>query len=438
METCNFDIIIIMLDFRFIKENIGEVKENTKKRNANADPELVVHLFDKRGGLIQRIEELRRKRNQNAAAMKGKLSSEDRTLCIEEGKALKQRISGIEDDLSRVEKELRIEAVKIPNMSHPESPVGETEADNKELKRWGTAPRFSFPPKDHVVIGRECDILDFDRGTKVAGQKFYFLKNEGVFLELALIRYALDFLAEEGFLVTITPDFAREDIVEGIGFQPRGPESNIYTVEGINSCLIGTAEITLGGYYEKEMLDPERFPIKLAGYSHCFRREAGAAGQYSKGLYRVHQFSKVEMFIYCHPEQSEQMLSYLLSIEERIFQGLGVPYRVVDTCTGDLGGPAYRKFDIEAWMPGRGIDGEYGEITSASNCTDYQARRLGIRFKENGVSRYAHMLNGTAIAASRAFLSILENYQHDDGSVSIPEGLREYTGFDRISRKTPQ
>jgi seryl-tRNA synthetase len=266
----------------------------------------------------------------------------------------------------------------------------------------------------------------------VSGPKFYYLKNEAVLLELALIRYALDTLQREGFLLVITPDMAREEIVEGIGFNPRGPESNIYTVEGTGACLVGTAEITLGGYYAQQMLDPGKLPIRMAGLSHCFRKEAGAAGQYSKGLYRVHQFSKVEMFVFCRPEQSEEQHQRLLALEEAIFQGLEVPYRVVDTCTGELGGPAYRKYDIEAWMPGRGEAGQWGEVTSASNCTDYQARRLGIRFKEGGRSVFVHMLNGTAVAVSRALIVILENFQQEDGSVRIPRELVPYCGFDRI------
>jgi seryl-tRNA synthetase len=221
-------------------------------------------------------------------------------------------------------------------------------------------------------------------------------------------------------------------VVEGIGFNPRGEESNIYTIEGTGTCLIGTAEITLGGYYANRILEKESLPIKAAGLSHCFRREAGAAGQFSKGLYRVHQFTKVEMFIFCRPDQSEALHEYLLGLEERIFQGLEVPYRVVDTCVGELGGPAYRKFDLEAWMPGRGESGDWGEITSTSNCTDYQARRLAIRYKEGGRNVHVHMLNGTAVAVSRALIALLENGQQADGSVHLPAALAPYAGFERI------
>lgn len=427
--------INIMLDLKFIKENLTAVRENTARRKVDADPDRVVDLYDRRISLITDIERLRRQRNLNSASMKGKLSDEDRKRLIEEGRDLKRQIGILEDRLVSIEQTLMLEAEKLPNMSHPQSPVGEDESDNKELKKWGSIPDFDFKARDHVELGRGLDIIDFERGTKVSGQKFNYVKNEGVILEFALIRYAFDRLLEEGFTLLTTPDIAKEEIVRGIGFNPRGPESNIYTLEGGAGCLIGTAEITLGGYFEGEIIDSASFPIKLAGFSHCFRREAGAAGQYSKGLYRVHQFSKVEMFEFCHPNQSEGELDYLLSIEESLFQGLDIAYRIVDTCTGDLGGPAYRKFDIEAWMPGRGEGGEYGEVTSASNCTDFQSRRLGIRFNENGKNRFVHMLNGTAIAISRAFIVILENNQQADGSVLVPQVLQKYTGFEIITPK---
>ena len=424
-----------MVDLKFIKENLEAVKENIRNRHMQADAELVVRLYDERNALIAQVDSLRAQRNENAQRMKGKLTAEERSVLIEEGKALKSRIAELEEKLEQKEKELYREASKIPNMAHPEAPVGKEDKDNLEIRRVGTIPRFDFKPKDHVELGELLDIIDFDTATRVSGTKFYYLKNEGVFLELGLVRYAFDILMNHGFQPFITPDIAKEGIVEGIGFNPRGPESNIYTIEGTDTCLVGTAEITLGGYYADTILDPPRLPIRMAGLSHCFRREAGAAGQFSKGLYRVHQFTKVEMFVYCKPEDSEGWHQRLLAIEEEIFSGLGIPYRVVDTCTGDLGAPAYRKFDLEAWMPGRGEGGEWGEVTSTSNCTDYQARRLGIRYKEEGKNRFVHMLNGTAIAVSRGIIAILENFQEADGSVRIPERLVPYTGFDRIRPK---
>ncbi len=425
-----------MLDLKYIRENLDQVIENTANRQVIADPRRTVELYDRRNQLLQESESLRRRRNLNAQAMKQKLDPEKRQALIEEGKSLKGQISGIEQTLEQITSELHSEVTKIPNLSHPGAPIGKGDEDNRELKRWGRPKTFSFPAKDHLQLAQELDLIDFETAVRVSGPRFYYLKNEAVFLELALTRYALDILQSEGFVLTITPDIAKEEVVEGIGFNPRGEESNIYTLEGTGTCLVGTAEITLGGYYAGQILDAGKLPIKMAGISHCFRREAGAAGQYSKGLYRVHQFSKVEMFIFCKPDQSEAMHQYLLELEERIFQGLEIPYRVVDTCTGELGGPAYRKFDVEAWMPGRGEGGDWGEITSASNCTDYQARRLAIRFKEEGKNIFVHMLNGTAVAISRALISILENHQQADGSVCIPKKLIPYTGFDKIPPKT--
>lgn len=425
-----------MLDYRFIKENLKEVKENIGRRRVKANPELVVKLYDKRNGLIHDIEDLRRRRNENSSRISGKLSTDERSVLIDEGKELKIKIAEIENKLSVIEEKLYIEAIKIPNMSHPDAPIGEDEEDNREIKKWGSVRNFDFKPKDHVELGRLLDIVDFDTATKVSGQKFYYLKNEGVYLELALVQYALDTLRNEGFVLTITPDIAKDEIASGIGFNPRGAESNIYHLENTSTCLVGTAEITLGGYYSDSFIDPAVLPVKMAGLSHCFRKEAGAAGQFSKGLYRVHQFTKVEMFIYSHPSESDKMHDYLLSVEEKIFQGLELPYRIVDTCTGELGGPAYRKYDIEAWMPGRGETGGWGEVTSASNCTDYQARRLNVKFKEDGKKLFVHMLNGTAIAVSRAIVAILENYQQSDGSVKIPSVLTKYSGFREIRQKT--
>ena len=421
-----------MLDPKFIRENLDHVKKNISDRSVEADPDRAVFLYEERNRIIQELEALRSKRNENAARMKKKPSPEERESLIAEGKRLKEQIPELEGKLSELEEALNQELKRIPNMAHPDAPVGGDEASNKEIRVLGSPTTFDFSPKDHVELGQALDIIDFDTATKVAGTKFYYLKNEAVFLEFALSRYAMDVLVRHGFTPTITPDIARQEVAAGIGFNPRGEESNIYNLEGEDTCLVGTAEITLGGYYANTILEAEMLPIRMAGFSHCFRREAGAAGQFSKGLYRVHQFSKVEMFVYCRPEESEAIHQELLAIEEEIFNGLEVPYRIVDTATGDLGAPAYRKFDLEAWMPGRGDGGDWGEVTSASNCTDYQARRLGVRFREEKDKRLVHMLNGTAIAISRAIIAVLENHQQADGSIRIPKALQHYFGGDRI------
>ncbi len=425
-----------MIDLKQLQQRKDEIQKNIDNRFMSVSVDEIIALQADRSQLIQEVDQLRKRRNENAKKMKSKMSAEDRQLLIAEGKALKLQIADKERRLSEVEHDYLLKAKRIPNYAHPDAPIGKEDKDNLEIRRWGTPPVFDFDPKDHVQLGQELDLIDFDTATKVSGPKFYYLKNEAVLLELALERYTLDILRRHGFTLTITPDIAKESVVEGIGFNPRGDESNIYTIEETGTCLVGTAEITLGGYYADTIFAKDSLPIRLAGLSHCFRREAGAAGQYSKGLYRVHQFSKVEMFVYSLPEDSDRIHDELLSIEEEIFQGLEIPYRVVDTCTGDLGAPAYRKFDIEAWMPGRGEQGEWGEVTSSSNCTDYQSRRLQTRFRDDsGNIQYVHLLNGTAIAVSRAIIAILENFQQKDGSITLPKALHPYIGMASITRE---
>ncbi len=340
----------------------------------------------------------------------------------------------LEERIRQVGEQVAGLAAGIPNMAHPDVPMGSSEEHNRELRVVGVVPVFGFEPRDHLALAEQHDLLDFESGAKVAGQKFYFLKNELVLLEQALVRYALERLRTRGFTLFQTPDLARTEVADGLGFNPRGEESNIYSLDGHDLVLIGTAEIPLGGLHMDEILDAENLPLRYCGLSHCFRVEAGAAGRAGRGLYRVHQFTKVEMFLFAHPDESEALHEELLAIEEEIFSGLEIPFRVVDVCAGDLGAPAYRKYDLEAWMPGRGEGGAWGEITSTSNCTDYQARRLNVRFRDPRTkkTRFVHMLNGTAISCSRALLTLMEIHQREDGSIEIPEVLRPYTGFDRI------
>lgn len=425
-----------MIDLRELKSRHDEIAANIKNRNMRVDLDAIIALGDKRSSVMQEADALRARRNEVAKQMKGKLDPETRAKLIEEGKELKTRIAEIEKEASDLDAQYLEAARTIPNYANPKAPIGKEDKDSTAVKFVGKPPVFDFKPLDHVQLGEKLDLIDFDTATEVSGPKFYYLKNQAVLLQMAIERYAIDIVLKHGFTPFITPDVAKEEILNGIGFNPRGAESNIYTLEGTGTALVGTAEITLGGYYAGRVLDKKELPIKMTGLSHCFRREAGAAGQYSKGLYRVHQFSKLEMFIYCLPEESDKWHDYLLSIEEEIYQGLGLAYRVIDTCTGDLGAPAYRKFDIEAWMPGRGENGEYGEVTSTSNCTDYQARSLQIRYRDDeGKLQYVHMLNGTATALSRTMVAILENYQQKDGSIAIPEKLIPYCGFSVIPAK---
>jgi len=422
-----------MLDLDTIRSRTEEVRANCAHRRADADVDAVLSLADERSGLIQEVERMRARRNELSGRIP-KASDADRPALVEKAKRLKADVAEKEKALAEVEQRLRAEQARIPNLTHPDAPVGEDESANRELRRWGEVPRFDFPPKDHVALGEALDLLDFDSATKVAGSDFYFLKNEAVLLDLALQRFALDVLRENGYTLHATPDLARMDVLEGTGFNPRGEESQIYRIAGQDLGLIATAEITLAGILKDRILPAGALPLRYGGISHCFRVESGAYGRAGRGLYRVHQFTKVEMFAFTAPEQSAAMHEEMLGIEETIYQRLGLPYRVVDICTGDLGGPAYRKFDLEAWMPGRGEGGAWGEITSTSNCTDYQARRLAIRFRrEKGAKpELVHTLNGTAVAVSRTLLAILENGQQANGSVLVPEVLRPLCGLERI------
>jgi len=424
-----------MLDLRFIRENPEAVVENCENRGVVADVSLVVGLADRRSELIQELNELRQRQNQLAKAVGGERDPEARENLIADSRRTKELIPEREVELAAVEGRLREEMLKIPNMTHPDAPIGKDETENVEIRHEGGIPDFGFEPRDHVELGELLGVVDFEAGTKVAGSKFYFLRGDAVLLELGLVRYALDMLIKRGYEPTITPDLARDEALIGTGFIPRGLETQIYSVEDSDLSLIATAEITLAGSLAGEILDEEKLPLRLAGLSHCFRTEAGSHGRASRGLYRVHQFTKVEMFAFTAPEQSEAMHEEILSIEEEIFQGLGLPYRVVDICTGDLGGAAYRKYDLEAWMPGRNA---YGEITSTSNTTDYQARRLAIRYRKNGGRpQLLHTLNGTAIAVSRTLIPLLENYQQEDGSVLLPEALAPYVGK-KVLEPTPR
>ena len=420
-----------MLDLKYIRDNVKAVEENCKNRGVEADVVLVVELADRRSALIQESNELKQRQNQLAKSIGRERDEGARARLIEESRAMKERLPSKEAELHEVEERLREEQLKIPNMTHPDSPIGKDDTENVEIRRWGEIPDFPFEPKDHVELGDALGIIDFDAGAKTTGSKFYFLRGDAVLLELGLIRYALDIIMEGGYQPTITPDLARDQMLVGTGFIPRGPETQIYSVEDSDLSMIATAEITLAGQHTDDIIEERDLPLRYAGLSHCFRTEAGSHGRASRGLYRVHQFTKVEMFAFTTPEGSEEIHDEMVEIEERIFQGLGLPYRVVDICTGDLGGAAYRKYDLEAWMPGRS---EFGEVTSTSNTTDYQARRLAIRYrKEGGRPQLLHTLNGTAIAMSRALVSLLEIYQEQDGSVVLPEALVPYVGKERLN-----
>jgi len=418
-----------MLDIKMIREQPDRVRDSIAKRHL--DPEKVnldrVLALDGEWRAAQgRLDQLRAQRNEISTSVKS-LKGDERQAAIERVKSLKSELSEVEARVEELKVARELELRRMPNLLAPDAPVGRSDEENLEVSRWGELRAFDFEPRDHVALGKLTDTIDFDRAAKVTGSNFYYLKREAPLVELALCQYALSRLVPRGFVPVLTPDLARDAILDGIGFAPRGPETQVYSIEGSDLSLVGTAEITVGGYHSEEILEGSELPLRYVGLSHCFRTEAGAYGKESRGLYRVHQFTKVEMFILCRPEASAAMHEEIRSLEEELFQGLGIPYRVVNVCSGDLGAPALKKYDLEAWMPGRGA---YGEVTSCSNCTDYQARRLGIRFRpEAGAgAQFVHMLNGTALAISRALIALYECYQERDGSIRLPEALSPWLG----------
>ena len=425
-----------MLDLQFICDNAELVAENCRNRGVDADINAVIDLRKQRGELQQKGDGLRSEQKSTQAGIKGAKDQAERQTLIDRGRELRDQVAAADEELKAVQCQLNDILSTIPNLSHPDAPIGKLDKENVEIRRIGEPQQFDFKPLDHVELADKHDLIDFEGGARVAGSGFYFLKNEAVLLEMALIQFALEKLRGAGYTLHTTPDLARQEVLQGTGYNPRGDETQIYSIANTDLSLVATAEIPLGGLLKDQIVNYEDLPFRFAGLSHCFRTEAGAAGRATRGIYRVHQFTKVEIFGFTAPniELSNEFHMEIVRLEEEIFQALNIPYRVVDTCTGDLGGPAYRKFDLEAWMPGRGEGGEYGEVTSASNCTDYQARRLGVRTRvpDTKGTQFVHTLNGTAIAISRALIALLENNQQADGSIVIPEPLRKWVGQDQI------
>ncbi|HHE45881.1 MAG TPA: serine--tRNA ligase [Candidatus Moranbacteria bacterium] len=412
-----------MLDIKYIRENIEAVKKNCRQRNIQCNIDKLLEMDEKSRQLKKEIEELKAKKNKLNNKITQATKGARQTI-IEEGKKIKEKLEKKQPELEITMKKYLNLLLQIPNMTHPNSPMGKDDSENKEIEHYGEPPKFNFKPKTHEELMENLDLIDFKRGAKVAGSKFYFLKNEAVFLEQALINFVFQKLVKKGFTPFITPDLAKDEVLKGVGFNPRGKETQIYSVENSPLSLVGTAEIAMGGYHMDEIIAEEKLPLKYVALSHCFRTEAGSYGRHSAGLYRVHQFTKVEMFVYALPEKSEEIHTELKNIEVEIFRDLGVPFRVVDICTGDLGGPAYRKYDLEAWMISRN---GWGEVTSTSDTTTYQARRLNIKVKrKDGTKEFLHMLNGTGVAVSRALIAVIENYQQADGSIKVPRVLQKW------------
>jgi len=415
-----------MIDLRLLREQPDLFRAAMRTRGLSPDAVDRVLALDKaRRDLLHQVEELRAEQKRASDEIP-RLSGADRSARIEQMKQLAARIKAEEPRLAETEAALSAALREIPNLPHPSVPAGGADA-SETIRTVGTAPAFAFPARDHVDLGTALGVLDVERSGKVSGSRFFFLQGEGALLQLALIRYAVDLLASEGFVPTITPVLVRRDALLGMMGGAQLDDQMVYRVEGEDLALAGTSEMALGAMYAGEVLEESQLPIRLCGISTCFRREAGAHGKDTRGIFRVHQFDKVEMFSYCHPDRSWEEQEYLLSVEERLWRALGFAYRVVNIAAGDLGDPAARKFDIETWMPGR--DG-YGETQSCSNCTDYQARAMNVRFRrrDRGGTEFVHTLNGTAVASTRTIVAILENYQQPDGSVRVPAPLVPYMG----------
>lgn len=407
-----------MLDVKYIRDNAELVEKSAKEKGYQVDVPALLALDDERKVKLTRVEELRQKRNEIASKMKG--GKPDAKL-IEAGKAVKVELAKLDEELGAIEEKLKATVNTVPNVILPDVPLG-GEEDSVEVRKWGEPHATGV---DHLDYAASRDWVDFERGAKVAGAKFYYLKNELALLENALLQYVLDKVIKHGFTYMTVPDMVSSRVLEGCGFCPRTSEqSDEYFIEGEDLALIATAEMPLTGYHMDEIIDESKLPLLYAGYSACFRKEAGAYGKYTRGLFRVHQFNKLEMYVFCLPEQSADIHEKILAVEEEIWQELGIPYRVINIAAGDLGAPAAKKYDIEYWSP---VNQKYQEITSCSNCTDFQARAVNARVRRtDGKVECMHTLNGTAVSLARALVAMIENYAVNGGKMKLPEVLRPY------------
>ncbi len=409
-----------MLDIQFIRENQKLVEEKAKQKNINIDVNKLLELDEKLRELTPVVDDLRHQRRENAEAAKGQKPSEED---IKKGQQIKDELAPKEEELSKLQAAYKSELKQVPNIFPNDTPLGGEEANRPE-KQVGEASKKAV--LDHATWAEQRGYLDFERGAKVAGNKFYYQKGALVELELAAIQLAMQIAIKHGFTPMTVPHMVNEKTAEGTGFSPRGEEDQIYTIEKEDLSLIATAEIPITGYHSGEILNSDQLPILYVGLSPAYRKEAGAYGKHSRGLYRVHQFNKVEMYVFCQPEENEKWHQKLMEIEEELCQAFEIPYQVVRIAAGDLGAPAYKKYDIEYWSP---VDGEYRELMSCSNVTDYQSRRLNIKYRDaSGKTELVHTLNGTAMAFSRVAIALIENHQDNNGNVRIPKALQPYMG----------
>lgn len=425
-----------MLDPKLLRESPNLVKDNLSRRKNKEFLEMVDKFIEfdiSWRELDIEVNKMRMDRNQNAKKIR-ELKGDEKNNFIKEMQVLNELLSEKEKKLNELFEERKFILDRIPNMMHESVPYGEDDESNVEIRTWGEIKKFSFDPKDHHELLEILDIAELERARKTSGARFYFLKNEGVILEMALLRYAMDIMLENGRELFSTSSMVRAEMLYGSGFLPLG-EEDIYNIENEDLHLIGTSEVTLAGMHSGEVFTESQLPVRYAGFSPCFRTEASSTTKDDKGIFRVHEFKKIEMFSFTKPENSYDEHEKLINLVELVFQGLELPYRVVNICTGDLGGTAAKKLDVEVWYPGQK---RFREVASCSNCTDYQSRRLMIRYREKEgaqIKGYVHTLNSTAITTTRPIVAILENFQLEDGTVMIPKVLQKYTGFDRIKPK---
>ena len=417
-----------MLNLRAIREDPDPVRAALARRERGFGDDLdhLIELDGERRKVTLEVEDLRAEQNRGSKAV-GSASGDEREHLITSLRQVSGRLAELEPRLADLDEEVLRLAGRLPNPPHESVPEGESEEDNEVLRMVGEPTTFAFEPKDHVDLGQRLGIIDLERGARVSGSRFTYLLDGAVWIQWALVRYCMDLLGSKGFVPVVPPVLVREEAMYGTGFLPAA-EAQIYVTRDDDLYLAGTSEVPLAALHQDEILDPESLPRRYAGYSTCFRREAGTYGKDIRGIFRLHQFDKVEMFSFTAPEMSWDEHEFLLSCQEKILGGLSLPYRLVLVCSGQMGNAAAKQYDIEVWLPGQG---RYRELTSCSNCTDYQARRLECRVRFEGGNQTAHTLNGTACAVGRTLIALLENFQQEDGSVPLPESLDPYLPDDR-------
>ncbi|MFH1727523.1 MAG: serine--tRNA ligase [Pseudomonadota bacterium] len=431
-----------MLDIKFIRENLEKVKDACKKKQVDLDIDKLLNVDKKRLGLLQALEDMRAQKNKASKEIQKAKDKEEKEMIILKMRELDTNSDRVAGDFKKIDAEFKELMLQVPNIISKDVPVGPDSKSNKEINKWGNIPKFNFKIKDHIKLGKELNIIDTEAGAKTGGFRGYYLKNEAVFLHLALMWYTINKMREREFELFVPPTLIREFTLIGSGHFPAGREEvfhigNQGKIESEETAkeplfLAGTAEPSLLAYYADKILDENELPIKACGISQCYRSEIGSYGKDTKGLYRVHEFMKVEQIVICKADlkEAEKWHEEMLKIAREILKDLKLPHRVVINSSGDMGVGKYKMYDIETWMPSRN---DYGETHSDSNMTDWQTRRLNIRYRENGSkTKFAYALNNTVIASPRILIAVLENYQQKDGSIKVPKVLQKYTGFKKI------